>query len=266
MDGTLLDDQKNIGPETLRQIDRAAEQGKIIALCTGRGVAELNDFLDILKGVRYAICASGGIIWDMQKKEKIYSRKIDVETAFRIFDLMKDKDVVRQILEVKNILTASDLPQLERFRMHKYRPSYERWATLVEDTEKYYRAAPYPVEKLDFHFTNTPDCRSTVREVKDAGLPVEVVGTGMGTLEINAAGVCKGSTLLHLCRILNIDPSEAIAVGDSYNDINMLEVVGLPVAVANANDEVKKICRAVVPDNNHEGCAEAIDKYLMAPQ
>ena len=55
MDGTLLTSQKGILPETLKDIRLAAGTGKEIALCTGRGVAEISEFSGILKDIRYAV-------------------------------------------------------------------------------------------------------------------------------------------------------------------------------------------------------------------
>ena len=54
-----------------------------------------------------------------------------------------------------------------------------------------------------------------------------------------------------------------IAVGDADNDLNILETAGLAIAVGNANEHVKAAAAVVVNDCDHDGCAEAIDKYLL---
>ena len=53
-------------------------------------------------------------------------------------------------------------------------------------------------------------------------------------------------------------------VGDADNDLAGLRAAGLAVAMGNANEHVRRICHVVVADNNHDGCAEAIEKYLIA--
>lgn len=55
-----------------------------------------------------------------------------------------------------------------------------------------------------------------------------------------------------------MDPSEAVAFGDNYNDVDMLEAVGLGVAVANAPDEVRRRAGRVAPDNDHDGVARVL--------
>ena len=58
MDGTLLDPQKKIDPESLRDIAWASEQGVTVVYCTGRGVPELREYFDQAPMMRYAVCNS----------------------------------------------------------------------------------------------------------------------------------------------------------------------------------------------------------------
>ena len=55
-------------------------------------------------------------------------------------------------------------------------------------------------------------------------------------------------------------------VGDADNDLGGLRTAGLAVAMGNANDHVKAVCQVQVADNNHDGCAEAIEKYLLGEE
>ena len=66
-----------------------------------------------------------------------------------------------------------------------------------------------------------------------------------------------------LCSYLNLPIQCTIAVGDGNNDLPILGVAGLSIAVGNANDNVKKVCDVIVSDNDHDGCHEAILSYLL---
>ena len=82
--------------------------------------------------------------------------------------------------------------------------------------------------------------------------------------EINAIGADKGSGLQALCRCLNIPISATIAIGDSENDRPLLRDAGLPLAMGNAIADVKAAARYVMPDCDHDGVAEAIERFLLA--
>ena len=66
-----------------------------------------------------------------------------------------------------------------------------------------------------------------------------------------------------MCEFLDIPMEQTIAVGDADNDIDILTAAGLSIAMGNANETVKSICDVVVGDCDHDGCAEAIRRYLL---
>ena len=95
-------------------------------------------------------------------------------------------------------------------------------------------------------------------------VPAWVVPCESAGVEINAVGVDKGSGLQALCRCLNIPISAAIAIGDSENDRPLLRDAGLPLAMGNAIADVKAAAQYVMPDCDHDGVAEAVERFLLA--
>ena len=109
------------------------------------------------------------------------------------------------------------------------------------------------MEKLDFYFVDSAERAKYLARVQDVRawvVPCESAG-----VEINAIGTDKGSGLQALCRCLNIPISATIAIGDSENDRPLLRDAGLPLAMGNAY---------VMPDCDHDGVAEAIERFLLA--
>ena len=82
-------------------------------------------------------------------------------------------------------------------------------------------------------------------------------------LEIGGATTSKAEALRQMGQLLGVKQEEMMAVGDSPNDIAMLLEAGMPVAVGNAKDEVKKIARYVAPTNHEDGVADAIEKFVL---
>ena len=62
---------------------------------------------------------------------------------------------------------------------------------------------------------------------------------------------------------LNVSKDEIIAVGDAENDLDMIEYAGLGVAMGNASESVKKIANYITADNNNDGIAEVIEKFIL---
>lgn len=75
MDGTLLNSNKQISKKTQEAIARAVAHNKIVILNTGRNSAELEEFYDILPGVRYLNCISGALVYDLKEKKALYQKK-----------------------------------------------------------------------------------------------------------------------------------------------------------------------------------------------
>ena len=93
---------------------------------------------------------------------------------------------------------------------------------------------------------------------------VGVFFSGEDILEFNPYNIDKGTGVKDLLEKINIDPSEAIAIGDNFNDIPMIENVGMGVAVKNGVDEIKSVANYVTEnDNNHNAVAEVIQKFIM---
>ena len=97
-------------------------------------------------------------------------------------------------------------------------------------------------------------------------LPVTVVYAEDTGFEISPLHMSKGIGLKQLCEIVKIPLEHTIAVGDSDNDVKMMKVAGLPVAMGNARECVREVCKVSVADNDHGGCAEAIYRYLLGGQ
>ena len=81
-------------------------------------------------------------------------------------------------------------------------------------------------------------------------------------LEIMSAEVSKSNAADFLCRSLGLTAENAIAFGDNYNDVDMLEFAGLGVAMGNAPDIVKERADRVAPSNDEEGVRKVLEELF----
>ncbi|ABN57845.1 MULTISPECIES: phosphoglycolate phosphatase [Methanoculleus] len=96
--------------------------------------------------------------------------------------------------------------------------------------------------------------------IRDHGLPVRVLDTGFA-IHLQTPGVSKGTALVELAREMGLSPSEMMAVGDSENDIEMLEAAGIGVAVRNAPVRTLSAADWVSEEGYGDGFVEAVKKY-----
>ena len=76
-------------------------------------------------------------------------------------------------------------------------------------------------------------------------------------------GASKGSGLAWLLNHMDISAENVLAMGDGENDLEMLQMVGVGVAMGNAGPKVKAIADAVVASNDNDGVAEAIRRFVL---
>jgi Cof subfamily protein (haloacid dehalogenase superfamily) len=92
---------------------------------------------------------------------------------------------------------------------------------------------------------------------------VHIVRSKPHFLEISNIKATKGDALAYLARYFGVQREEIMAVGDSFNDIEMLEYAGLGVVVANAREEIKKVANYVTSEPYGEGVVEALERYVL---
>ena len=178
-------------------------------------------------------------------------------------EIASQEDVMVHFLSERSIVQKDKVEKMEEYHMGIYKTMFETKADHYEDIFKFYSDNPVPMEKCNIYH-HTPEERTVTEEkIKAAGLPVVMVHAEETSLEITAEGVNKAAGLLALCRHLDISPEETIVVGDADNDREVLQTAGLAIAMGNAADHIKALADVVVADCNHDGCAEAIEKYLL---
>ncbi len=261
MDGTLLNSDKKITPKTAEAIRRANRRGKIVTISTGRCIAEMRGYMEQLPDVRYMMCVSGGLLYDCGEKRILFSDKIAEEIIGSMLEAIRGRDIMVHFLGLESVVEREKIPQMGRYHMGIYQSLYEEAAQQVENIYEYFSENPRAFEKVNFYHTDERE-RAITKEAL-CHLPIEMKYAEETSLECSVRGVNKGTGLLTLCRYLGIDPAETIAVGDSDNDVDILAAAGLSLAMGNANGHIKKMCDVVIPDNDHDGCAAAIDAYLL---
>ena len=261
LDGTLLTSDKRVLPETIKDISEASEKGIHIVYCTGRGPAEMKEYLGLLPSIRYGICLSGALVYDFQEHKEIYINSIPKDMFNEIIEANKPYDGMIHLLTGKESIVREDqINHMEDFHMGVYTPLFKKFAKTVKNIKE--EANKYDsIPKINIYFHSEKERNEVYEKLKNLNL--DFTFTEETSLEINAKDTTKGSGLLALASYLGIPLSQIIGIGDGNNDYSFLKIVGLPIAMGNANENIKNISKCITDDNNNNGSGKAIRKYCL---
>ena len=261
MDGTLLNSQKKISPKTEAAISELSRRGIVVALSTGRGVAELQDYKDELKFINYGVTSSGGAVYDFFNQKAVKAHVIPKDIAFEIIDAGISENAMIHILGLtSSVMRGEDIKNAADFQMSVYAPMYNRICTRCSDFKKYVEENPDEIVKINLYHRSPESRQRNFERLKHLNLTFAFAETT--ALESSPKGISKASGLIELCEFLNIDIKDTVAVGDAPNDIEVLKTAGIAAVMGNATDEIKKIADFITDDNDHDGIVKVIEKYF----
>ena len=262
MDGTLLNSAHEITPHTRAVLRRAAEAGRLTALCTGRCLSELRQHLEAVPDIRYVIAENGACLYDAWARKTL--RRVDLPDAAveRVLAASRGFDVIRQVfLGGQSFMELTDESRLGRHHIADFREVFRAGSVFVGDVEARWRAGGVGAGKINLYFADAADKARFLPMIADLGLRLsDSIGIGC---EISPAEADKGAGLRALCALVGVPVEAAMAVGDGSNDVDLMAAAGFSVAMGNAIDAVRALSDAVTDDCDHDGAAKALEAYLL---
>ena len=259
LDGTVFDDAKHISPRNLAAIEAAVQAGLIVLPATGVPQAFTG-----IPGVHYALISNGASVVDMRTGEHIVDQPFSLEDSLRVYDVLKPfGGVFSLFVGGKSYATKADNDLIDVLVPENMRDYFRKTRIEVPDLRTVLQEKVGQVEKFSVMYSKVELRDEAWRAVLAACPDVEATTSLGSNIELNAPGVTKGSGLLALAEKLGLRRDQVMAVGDSGNDLSMIEDAGLGVAMGNATPEILAAADAVTADNNHDGVALAIEKYAL---
>ncbi|WHX26720.1 Cof-type HAD-IIB family hydrolase [Virgibacillus halodenitrificans] len=233
MDGTLLTNEHEISDYTKKVIEKALEKGVHVVLSTGRWLQSCYPYAVTLKLPSYLVTSNGGEIYTVEK-EIIEQHLLDADKMEKMWTLGKEIGLSMWIVSTEGVFRETPPGRFQDYKWLKFGcDSYDK-----EKLDKMVKELSY-IEGLEL--TNS--------------LPTN--------LEANPKGVSKASALETVCKKLDFTMQEVMAVGDSLNDMKMIQAAGIGVAMGNAQEAIKKAADYVTDTNNNDGVAKAIERFVL---
>ncbi len=267
IDGTLLTSQKTLTARTRQAIEKLNDRKIAVALVTGRTfpatmpVARALDIDDLL-----VVAHNGALVKQLGHNDPIATKLLPAHIARRAIREVSEKDVN---------LSCSDDP-FGPGRLVLDRPPSDRLKLYLQSVGM----KPLIVESLD-SFVDHPVIQvsvsgptSTVENIQDR---LEAMLTGqvsltktsyphrnLTILDVLQAGCSKRSGLVSVVDYLSLRAEDVLAVGDNFNDLEMLEYAGKAVVMANAPAPLHQLGFESTADRDHDGAALAIERFVLS--
>jgi len=264
LDGTIISNSTNISEKCIDAINAADKKGITVAVCTGRVMGEIPEKIRNIESIKYFI-TSGGSSITTDKKFPLYSDTIETETVDSILEILSDYDCLIDLyIDGQGYMQKSDLEKLEHFNVTDGFDEILHTARSFTDNilEYYYSNRP-SLEKINLFFAHKKDRNEAIYRISKLDPAPKVAHSMAYNLEVTSSTSCKGQALQYLTRVLGADMSEVMAMGDSNNDISMLKLAGVSVAMGNASESVRNVARYITDTCENNGAAKAIELYAL---
>lgn len=263
IDGTLLNDNGELGIESKKLLKELIKENVIISLATGRLHSAVTEVANELSLNGYVISLDGAMI------KNYHQDKIHYESFLRAGQVKK------AIAIAENLLINIAL-------CHSSSIYYTEYNSVIPSLLSKYGAFYTQVDSYEGYFSGTleivcsSDIKDSIKQMEEKfNFPYSI---GCNTsyfrskkneniyyLEIRKAGSSKGKALMRLLKHLSIKPSQAAVIGDWYNDITMFQSNAVKVAVANAIPELLNIADYITTKSNRDdGTAEFFEMVLKS--
>jgi Cof subfamily protein (haloacid dehalogenase superfamily) len=257
LDGTLVGRELAVRPRVREAIGRMLELGVMGCVVTGRMYRATLPFVRELHLNAPVICYQGAAIIDPQSDEVLRDVPLAVETVRTVVDLCETRRVHLQ-------LYRNDEYYCEE--RNRFSDLYARLSNVQ----------PVIVPSLRETFFASPATKAVVvDDPPKAAALVEDFGNALNGrayvtrsypefVEMLDPSVDKGDALRMVAEELGVEMRDVMAIGDSWNDTPLLRAAGFGVAMGSSPPELREIASAVVADVEHDGVAEALDRYVLA--
>lgn len=247
IDGTILDEEKNIPIGVKEAISKAKENGHEIVIATGRAPFTAEFVLNQLN-IDSFICYNGQIV--QYKGEVIHQGIIEENELQKLTEFAKKRE--QPVVYMDKFEFVSNIPN--------HQDVFESISTLK---------ISMPRTEENFFLTNNIHqalifCNNDDQKIYESFFPnLKFVRWHAVSCDVLPRGVSKAKGIELFLNYINKTPEDAIAFGDGLNDIEMLEFVGTGVAMGNSVEELKKYASFVTDHVSENGIINALKKLEL---
>ncbi len=282
LDGTLLNSYGEVSENTKKALKKAKEKGTEIVLSSGRPISSTESLAVELGVDNYLISGNGAAVYDIQNQKILYDRFLTKEQVLNIARMCEENSFFYNVYTEDEVIASSLNYNILFYHKENVKKVEEKRThiNIVQNIEEYIKQSGKDrflkitvCDESEFIFNSIMKRLKAIqgidvlevaymsrKKIKDGTNDVDIQ---YYYTEITNENVNKWTAIEYLLNKLNIKPEEVMAIGDNFNDKEMIEQSGLGVVMGNSNPKMKEMADVIVKDNNSEGVLEAINKFII---
>jgi hypothetical protein len=258
-DGTLITGKQEVKKEVKEAIDEYIANGGIFAVVTGRMMASI---LPIVRGLGLKGLVAGfqgSVIADIESGKIIKNNGFSSEEASFVCKTLEDLGAYVNLYQDENLYT--DIPADNKYlklyeditKIYSKHPDCKMSEFALNNEHIYQKVTSlcFPQEKIKLY----NKVNALIGDKFDVTYSADVL------VEVSPKEDNKGTALKFLADYYNIPIEKTVAVGDNLNDLSMIKVAGVGVAVGNATDALKEHADFISVSNEEGAIAQVIEKF-----
>ena len=264
LDGTTLNDKKQLTPRTKQVLEQAARQGIHIVVASGRAYTSLPEEVMALSGITYALTSNGSAVYDTAFGERCLEILMEAEKVDAILEFLREKpgQEVEVFYKGNPYVSEAFLREPTRYGAPERAVGYlQSTRTPVSDLHEFIREHRQELDSMDIISAEPKDREEWFKKLEEIG-ELYITSSVFYRVEVSNRKSGKGAALKKLAERLQIRPEEIVAFGNAENDVDMIQFAGTGVAVANSPEHVKQCADRIAPSNQEEGVAQVLEELL----
>lgn len=263
LDGTLFLPDMTISEENEAAIKTLTDMGIYFVPSSGRTLSEITENVREHPLVRYIIYADGAGVYDRKTGERI-SACMSHEDSVKLLDILEGYQTILTVRNSGKSYVDATRNNNEEYAKHRLSVYYRDFIYDTNNPVESYKSFCRSLDEIEMvcvFFADDEEMAECKRRLEAMGDYI-VASSERYNLEIFSVNAGKGRALRRLADKLGIDYSQTIGVGDTTNDMNLIQSAGLGLAMANAYPEIKEAADAVICSNKEHAIKYILENYI----
>lgn len=263
IDGTLINSENEIPEAVSNAVAQAIRKGVIFVLATGRVLNSALQFRLRLGLKTPVISCNGALVAD--ESRELFSSTLPKAKLLEVTALLDANDMYYHCYAdgEKHCHDIENYGKIRALEINNTMISAERTPLVWHKTGKDMAEAVGSRAIKILYIEEDLQKMLRIKAAIEAMGGLACMNSWHDYVDINMAGVSKATGVQAVADVYGIDMRDILCIGDNENDVAMLRAAGIGVAMDNATDDVKSVADYIAPDNDSNGVAWAIDKFVL---